>query len=122
MGDQRYGMREPHGCGGPDCLDFGNGMSSAPVEWDFYGNMVYLDFKAGFVGAVQDLRTLQIRPQISWYITRAMKSWTQAEKEAYVHKKVFGDRPGKEQDAKSLLVAHCGDLEAAVDSRRNKWS
>merc|ERR1712003_433211 len=33
--DKRYGMHEPDGCGGPDCMDFGNGMSSAPVEWDF---------------------------------------------------------------------------------------
>merc|ERR1712217_931074 len=101
--DKKYGMREPEGCGGPDCEDFGSGMSSAPVEWDFNGHMVYLDFNAGFVGAVQDLETLQIRPQISWFITRAMKSWTPDEKVAHLHKEIFRGRRGKEEDAKKLL-------------------
>jgi hypothetical protein len=116
--DKRYGMREPQGCGGPDCLDFGNGMSSAPVEWNFNGHIVYLDFQAGFVGAVQDLETLQIRPQISWFITRAMKSWTPEEKVAYLIKDIFWGRSGMEENAKKLLAEHNGDVEAAVASKK----
>merc|ERR1712032_483961 len=115
--DKRYGMREPEGCAGPDCEDFGSGMSSAPVEWDFNSLMVYLDFKAGFVGAVQDVETLQVRPQISWFITRAKKSWTLEEKVAHLHKKIFGGQSAMEEHAKELLAKHNGDLEAAVDSK-----
>merc|ERR1712217_432760 len=111
--DKRYGMRrEPEGCGGPDCLDFGNGMSTAPVEWNFNGAMVYLDFQAGFVGAVQDLETLQIRPQIAWFITRAMKSLTDSEKVTHLRKEVFGNQQGTEEAAKELLAKHNGDLDA----------
>jgi hypothetical protein len=62
-------MEEPDGVAGPDCEDFGGGMSCAPVEWDYYGASIPLDFNAGFVGAVQDETTLQIRPAIGWFIT-----------------------------------------------------
>eukprot|EP01052_Picozoa_sp_SAG31_P017614 SAG31_NODE_1213_length_9359_cov_4.298164_9_plen_265_part_00 len=55
--------------GGPDCEDFGSGMSCAPVEWDYLGQSVPLDFNAGFVGATQDPHTLQIRPAVGWFIT-----------------------------------------------------
>eukprot|EP01052_Picozoa_sp_SAG31_P036156 SAG31_NODE_4471_length_3205_cov_2.753059_2_plen_343_part_00 len=54
---------------GPDCEDFGNGMSCAPVEWDYLGRSVPLDFNAGFVGATQDPNTLEIRPAVGWFIT-----------------------------------------------------
>jgi hypothetical protein len=69
----RYGMRAPAGVQGPDCEDFGSGLSSAPVEWDYNGQDIKLDFNSGFIGAVQCPETLQIRPQVGWYITRAVK-------------------------------------------------
>jgi hypothetical protein len=70
-----YGMcEEREGCSGPDCEDFGSGMSSAPVTWNYLGKEMNLDFNAGFVGAVQDAKTLQIRPQISWFITCATEA------------------------------------------------
>merc|ERR1712093_731072 len=71
-----YGMGECRDGGvcGPDCDDFGSGMSSAPVTWDYLGKEIKLDFNAGFVGAVQDGKTLQIRPQISWFITYAIEA------------------------------------------------
>lgn len=68
-----YGMHEPEGCGGPDCQDFGSGMSSAPVTWEYLNQEIKLDFNAGFIGAVQDPVTWQIRPQISWFITKVVQ-------------------------------------------------
>jgi hypothetical protein len=61
----------PAGVAGPDCEDFGSGISSAPVAWSYYGEEHKLHFNAGFIGAIQDATTLCIRPQIGWYITRA---------------------------------------------------
>jgi len=69
-----YGMSETEGCGGPECEDFGSGMSSAPVTWIYHGFDIKLDFHAGFVGAVQDPKTLQLRPQISWFIMNATEA------------------------------------------------
>merc|ERR1712188_61236 len=68
--NQRYGMDAPPGVQGPDCEDFGSGLSSAPVEWDYNGCAINLEFKSGFIGAVQCPQTLQIRPQVGWYIVR----------------------------------------------------
>ncbi len=59
----------PKGVAGPDCEDFGSGISSAPVAWLYCGKEHQLNFNAGFIGAVQDATTLCIRPQIGWYIT-----------------------------------------------------
>ncbi len=55
------------GVAGPDCEDFGSGISSAPVTWLYYGEEHKLEFNAGFIGAIQDAKTLCIRPQIGWY-------------------------------------------------------
>merc|ERR1712146_574446 len=71
--DKFYGMphHTPHDVGGPDCEDFPSGMSAAPVSWEYLNETLPLNFNAGFVGATQDPVTLQIRPAIGWYITRA---------------------------------------------------
>lgn len=55
--------------GGPDCEDFGSGMSQAPVTWDYLGQDIPLHFNAGFTGATQDPETLEIAPHVSWFIT-----------------------------------------------------
>ena len=44
-------------------------MASAPVKWDYYGKEIPLQFNAGFIGATQDQKTLQISPSVGWYIT-----------------------------------------------------
>lgn len=54
---------------GPDRLDFGSGMSQAPVIWEHYAKKIPLDFNAGFTGATQDPETLEITPHVSWFIT-----------------------------------------------------
>jgi len=62
------------------------GMASAPVKWQYYNKTIDLKFNAGFVGASQDQKTLQISPLVGWYITldkedkdgtkkRGWKSW-----------------------------------------------
>merc|ERR1711964_257019 len=60
--DQRYGMCEPAGVAGPDCEDFPNGLSEAPVLWEYFGSEMPLKFKAGFLGASQDPKSLTISP------------------------------------------------------------
>ena len=71
----RYGMGMPvpAGCQGPDCAAFGTGMSAAPVEWNYLGRDIPLEFNAGFVGATQDPDTRAIQPQVAWYITNKPK-------------------------------------------------
>ena len=54
---------------GPGCKSFGSGMSQAPVTWGYLGKEIPLEFNAGFTGAVQDPETLEITPQIGWFIT-----------------------------------------------------
>ena len=67
--------------------DISNGMASAPVKWQYYSETIDLKFNAGFVGASQDQKTLQISPLVGWYITldrgdkdgakkRGWKSWS----------------------------------------------
>jgi hypothetical protein len=77
--DQRYVSTEDVGndankhtgerARGPDCETFGSGMSQAPVEWEYYGEKIPLEFNAGFIGAAQDVETLEITPNVGWYIT-----------------------------------------------------
>ena len=69
--DTRYGMGGGRGVDGPDCADFPNGMSAAPVSWEYLGKELPLEFNAGFVGATQDPATMQIRPAVGWFITHA---------------------------------------------------
>ena len=57
---------------GPDCETFGSGMSQAPVEWEYYGEKIPLEFNAGFIGAAQDAETLEITPNVGWYITHKL--------------------------------------------------
>jgi len=68
--DKRYSRGGGAGARGPDCQDFGCGMSCVPVEWKYYNESIKLDFNAGFIGATQDATTLQIRPAVGWFITR----------------------------------------------------
>ena len=49
--------------------DISGGMASAPVKWQYYSEEIDLKFNAGFVGASQDQKTLQISPLVGWYIT-----------------------------------------------------
>ena len=49
--------------------DISGGLASAPVNWQYYSEMIDLKFNAGFVGATQDQKTLQISPSVGWYIT-----------------------------------------------------
>jgi len=64
----RYGMGAPAGVQGPDCSDFPGGLAAAPVLWDYLGKEIQMKFKAGFVGAEQDIITGVIRPTVGWLI------------------------------------------------------
>jgi hypothetical protein len=60
------GAPEP-GVRGPDLESIPIGVLSAPVSWDYLGQKLSLEFRAGFVGAEQrpDGTTT---PAIGWYI------------------------------------------------------
>jgi hypothetical protein len=64
----RYGMGAPPGVQGPDVADFPPGIAKAPVVWDYYGKEIKLQFKAGFVGAMQDPESCTVTPCVGWYI------------------------------------------------------
>jgi hypothetical protein len=44
-------FESPKNIKGPDIAAFPIGLAEAPVIWDFNGNMIDLNFKAGFLGA-----------------------------------------------------------------------
>lgn len=65
-----YGMQAPKGVDGPDVADFPKGLGAAPVTWDYHGQALKLEFKAGFVGATQDAQTKLVRPKVGWFVVR----------------------------------------------------
>lgn len=69
-----YGMFAPLGCQGPDVADFPTGLAEAPVLWDYYHTEIKLKFKAGFVGATQDLESGTIRPLVGWFMQKDRES------------------------------------------------
>jgi len=54
---------------GPEPGDFPTLISSAPVEWDYHGDLIKLHFHAGMMGTIQDEETLALRPRIGWIVT-----------------------------------------------------
>ena len=69
----RYDMYAPHDVRGPDCANFPSGIAEVPVEWDYHGTNIDLTFKAGFVGATQDIETCTLRPLIGWFMQKEDK-------------------------------------------------
>ena len=55
---------------GPDPGDFPRVIASTPVVWNYYGDIIKLEFHAGMLGAVQDTDTLALRPRIGWGISK----------------------------------------------------
>ena len=53
---------------GPDCANFPTGIAEAPVGWNYHSKMIDLMFKAGFVGATQNIETGTISPVIGWFM------------------------------------------------------
>ena len=43
-------------------------MNSAPMVWNYLGEMLQMELLAGFIGATQDPDTLAIRPKIGWAV------------------------------------------------------
>ena len=61
---------EPDGVRGPDLESIPTGVLSAPVSWDYLGQKLPLEFRAGFVGAEQRPDGT-VAPAIGWYIQHA---------------------------------------------------
>mmetsp|Transcript_26999 Transcript_26999/g.34715 ORF Transcript_26999/g.34715 Transcript_26999/m.34715 type:complete len:215 (-) Transcript_26999:109-753(-) len=54
---------------GPDPKDFPTIVSSAPVDWKYYGVTHDLHFHAGITGYTQDPNDGTLAPLIGWYVT-----------------------------------------------------
>jgi len=55
---------------GPDPTDFPSIVSSAPVDWNYYGKIYNLHFHAGITGYTQDpIDNGTLTPLIGWYVT-----------------------------------------------------
>jgi hypothetical protein len=54
---------------GPEPGDFPRVISSAPVEWDYNGDLIKLHFHAGMMGTIQDPKTLALRSRVGWAVT-----------------------------------------------------
>ena len=69
--DKRYvqqGFNRRRGYGPNSTSSYPMGIASAPVDWDDKK----LKFLAGFVGFIQDAKSLEICPNISWCVAYAM--------------------------------------------------
>ena len=61
------GTPAPDGVKGPSREDIPTGVLNAPVSWEYLGQQLPLEFRAGFVGAEQRPDGT-IAPAIGWYI------------------------------------------------------
>jgi len=53
---------------GPDPANIPPIVSSAPVDWDYYGKMYNLHFVAGFAGCSQDPHDGTLTPEMGWFV------------------------------------------------------
>jgi len=54
---------------GPNTGEFPQVLSSAPVTWEYYGEVFNLHFHAGYLGVLQDSETLALQPRIGWVVS-----------------------------------------------------
>eukprot|EP01083_Nonionella_stella_P013084 36911_1 len=84
-----------HGSGGwgveagGDVEDYPTGLASAPVIWNNNGCIIPMKFLAGFVGFIQDPKTLELVPNVAWCVAKAMTDKEIQEKEEK-KKKMYG--------------------------------
>ena len=53
---------------GMTTADISTKLNSAPLIWNYHGNMLQMELLAGFIGSTQDSKTLAIRPKIGWAV------------------------------------------------------
>merc|ERR550525_2325282 len=56
---------------GGDINEYPTGLSKVPVTWDYHGKILKLQFIAGYVGFQQDLKSLEICPNLGWCIVHS---------------------------------------------------
>lgn len=62
--------QSPANVRGPACCEFPDGLAEAPVSWEYFGDLIPMKFKAGFVGATQEEETYVVKPLVGWFIER----------------------------------------------------
>lgn len=53
---------------GPTTSSFPLGMTRVPWKWNYYGEMIDMEFLGGFVGIAQDPETFAVRPALAWAV------------------------------------------------------
>lgn len=97
---------------GPDPYDFPRLISSAPVEWDYNGQLIRLHFHAGMLGTVQDPETLALRPRVGWAVTHDPP--LEAEKRIPLLEKEIADiRAGGDKDYRTQYWLERAEKELA---------
>ncbi len=68
-----FGMdrKVPSDAQGLEMCEIPTGLSVAPVEWEYLGNSIPLQFKAGFIGVTQDPETRYISTEVGWMVVEA---------------------------------------------------
>jgi len=78
-------------------------LSSAPVDWNYYGTTYHLHFSAGFVGCTQDPIDGALTPAMGWYVSHDPPSHPKE------RLKVI------KEEISSLVKCHHSKNEAAID-------
>jgi hypothetical protein len=94
---------------GPEPNDIPAVLSSAPVDWDYYGTTYDLHFCAGFTGCTQDPSDGTLTPMIGWYVTHDPPS---DPKERLVVITA---------EMEALLKGHASQAKAHVLDTRQRW-
>ena len=94
---------------GPDPKNIPPIVSSAPVDWDYYGTIHDLHFNAGFMGCKQDPSDGTLTPVLGWYVTHDPPS---NPKERLVVVKA---------EIEALLKGHKEEAKAAVLDKNQPW-
>ena len=50
--------------------EFGSGLAGVPVQWEFRGTRVPIEFLGGFIDVSQDPESMAVRPAIGWAVCR----------------------------------------------------
>jgi hypothetical protein len=94
---------------GPEPNDIPAVLSSAPVDWDYYGTTYDLHFCAGFTGCTQDPSDGTLTPMIGWYVTHDPPSNPQERLVVIT------------AEMESLLKGHAREAKAAVLDTSQPW-
>jgi hypothetical protein len=88
---------------GPTPKEFPTVVSSAPVDWNYFGTTYDMDFHAGITGFSQDPSDGTISPLVGWYVTHAPPK-TPADRLTDVMEEIAALLKGHKEEAEADIV------------------